>query len=100
MRKKVVILGSTGSIGLSALKVARDLPDRMEVVGLAAHKQGKLLPGTHIPVVSPERLLEARPDYVLILPWNLEQEIRRQLDGVRAWGGRFVTAVPQIAVDP
>jgi hypothetical protein len=44
--------------------------------------------------------MEGRPDYVLILPWNLEHEIRRQLDGIRAWGGRFLTAVPQIAVDP
>ena len=63
------------------------------------HKQGKLLPGTHIPVVSPEALMQDRPDYVLILPWNLEHEIRRQLDGIHAWGGRFLTAVPQIAVD-
>jgi SAM-dependent methyltransferase len=64
------------------------------------HKQGKYLPGTHIPVVSPEALLQFRPDYVLILPWNLEQEIRRQLADVRAWGGRFLTAIPQVAVDP
>ncbi len=64
------------------------------------HKQSKLLPGTHIPVVTPEALMQARPDYVLILPWNLQHEIRRQLDGIHAWGGRFVTAVPQVAVDP
>ncbi len=64
------------------------------------HKQSKLLPGTHIPVVTPEALMQSRPDYVLILPWNLEHEIRRQLDGIRAWGGRFLTAVPQVAVDP
>ena len=64
------------------------------------HKQGKFLPGTHIPVVSPEALMDGRPDYVLILPWNLEREIRRQLDGIHAWGGRFLTAVPQIAADP
>ena len=70
------------------------------VADLNPHKQGKLLPGTHIPVVSPQALMEDRPDYVLILPWNLQHEIRRQLDGVRAWGGRFVTAVPQVAVDP
>ena len=44
--------------------------------------------------------MQARPDYVLILPWNLEQEIRHQLAGIRAWGGRFVTAVPRVAVDP
>ena len=64
------------------------------------HKQGKLLPGTHIPVVSPEDLMRARPDYVLILPWNLEEEIRRQLHGISAWGGRFVTPVPFVMMDP
>jgi hypothetical protein len=64
------------------------------------HKQSKFLPGTHIPVVSPEELMAARPDYVLILPWNLEREIRRQLQGIAAWGGRFVTALPRVSVDP
>jgi hypothetical protein len=64
------------------------------------HKQSKFLPGTHIPVVSPEELIRARPDYVIILPWNLETEIRRQLDGIKAWGGRFVIPVPAAAVDP
>jgi SAM-dependent methyltransferase len=58
------------------------------------HKQSKLTPGTHIPVVSPEALLQARPDYVLILPWNLQSEIRSQLKDVEQWGGRFVTPVP------
>jgi len=62
------------------------------------HKQGKLLPGTHIPVVSPDELLRLRPEYVLILPWNLSAEIMRQLDEVRAWGARFVTPVPRIHV--
>ena len=64
------------------------------------HKQGKLLPGTHIPVVSPETLMGARPDYVLILPWNLQEEIRRQLRGIHAWGGRFVTPVPLVKIAP
>ncbi len=64
------------------------------------HKQGKLLPGTHIPVVSFEDLMRARPDYVLILPWNLQDEIRRQLHGIAAWGGRFVTPVPLVRIDP
>jgi hypothetical protein len=64
------------------------------VADLNPHKQGKLLPGTHIPVVSPDELLRLRPDYVLILPWNLSAEIMRQLDQVRAWGARFVTPVP------
>jgi SAM-dependent methyltransferase len=60
------------------------------------HKQSKLLPGSHIPVVSPEELARHQPDYVLILPWNLRTEIMRQLDGIRAWGGRFLTAVPTV----
>ena len=64
------------------------------------HKQGKLLPGTHIPVVSPADLMRAQPDYVLILPWNLEEEIRRQLHGISAWGGRFVTPIPVSTIDP
>jgi SAM-dependent methyltransferase len=64
------------------------------------HKQSKFLPGTHIPVVSPEALLESRPDYVLILPWNLQDEIRRQLHGIREWGGRFVTPVPAVHIYP
>jgi SAM-dependent methyltransferase len=64
------------------------------------HKQAKLLPGSHIPVVSPEELMRAKPDYVLILPWNLQDEIRRQLHGVTAWGGKFVTPVPLVRVHP
>jgi SAM-dependent methyltransferase len=64
------------------------------------HKQSKFLPGTHIPVVDPEHLMRARPDYVLILPWNLQGEIRRQLAGIAAWGGRFVIPIPVATVDP
>jgi hypothetical protein len=64
------------------------------------HKQSKFLPGTHIPVVSPEALLAARPDYVLILPWNLQEEIRQQLQGIKEWGGRFVTPVPVVRIYP
>lgn len=63
------------------------------------HKQHKLLPGSHIPVVSPEELLRGRPDYVLILPWNIQEEIRRQLRDIAAWGGRFVTPVPLVRID-
>jgi SAM-dependent methyltransferase len=58
------------------------------------HKQNKFLPGTHIPVVSPQELMQSKPDYVLILPWNLRDEIQQQLAGIKAWGGRFVTPVP------
>jgi SAM-dependent methyltransferase len=68
------------------------------VADRSPHKQGKFLPGSHIPVVSPEELLRERPDYVLILPWNLQEEIRRQLQGIAAWGGKFVTPVPLVRV--
>lgn len=62
-------------------------------------KQNTFLPGSHIPVCDPVELENARPDYVLILPWNLKQEIVRQLPQVRNWGGRFVTAIPAVSVD-
>jgi SAM-dependent methyltransferase len=64
------------------------------------NKQSKLLPGTHIPVVSPQVLMQSKPDYVLILPWNLQNEIRQQLRGIEEWGGRFVTPVPVTRVQP
>jgi hypothetical protein len=61
-------------------------------------KQGKFLPGTHIPIHAPERLAETRPDYILVLPWNLRDEITRQLDYVRSWGGRLVFPIPALEV--
>jgi SAM-dependent methyltransferase len=62
------------------------------------HKQGKYLPGTHIPIFAPEKIAETRPDYVLILPWNLKDEVMNQLTYVRNWGGRFVVPIPEVAV--
>jgi SAM-dependent methyltransferase len=62
------------------------------------YKQGRYLPGTHIPILHPDRLRETRPDYVLILPWNLADEIVRQLAFVREWGGRFVVPIPKVQV--
>lgn len=62
------------------------------------HKQGKFLPGSRIPVVAPERLIEEQPDYVLVLPWNLINEVSEQLAVVKGWGGRFVIAVPELSV--
>jgi hypothetical protein len=61
-------------------------------------KQGKFLPGTHIPICSPARLAETRPDFVLVLPWNLRAEISRQLEYVRAWGGRLVFPIPVLDI--
>ncbi len=61
-------------------------------------KQGRLLPGSRIPVRTPEAIPAERPDYVLILPWNLKDEVSRQNSSVREWGGQFVTAIPEIRV--
>jgi 2-polyprenyl-3-methyl-5-hydroxy-6-metoxy-1,4-benzoquinol methylase len=67
-------------------------------VDRSPHKQGLFLPGTHIPILSPERIGETKPDYVFILPWNLKEEIMAQMAGVREWGGRFVVPIPEIEV--
>jgi SAM-dependent methyltransferase len=67
-------------------------------VDKSPHKQGRFLPGTRIPIHAPERLRQTRPDYVLILPWNLRQEIVAEWSAVRSWGGRFVVAIPETRV--
>jgi SAM-dependent methyltransferase len=61
-------------------------------------KQGKLLPGSHIPIVSPAHLIARQPDYVVILPWNIKDEIAAQLATIREWGGKFVIAVPELTI--
>jgi len=62
------------------------------------YKHGKFLPGTHIPIYPPERIAQTRPDYVLILPWNLKDEIVKQLASIREWGGKFVVPIPEVIV--
>jgi hypothetical protein len=61
-------------------------------------KHGMFLPGTHIPIHPPQRLAEERPDYVVIMPWNLRTEITAQLDYVRSWGGKFVVSLPKLEI--
>jgi C-methyltransferase C-terminal domain len=68
------------------------------VVDRSPHKQGRFLPGTHIPIYHPDKIKETRPDYLLILPWNLTDEITEQLGYIRAWGGRFVVPIPEVRV--
>jgi len=62
------------------------------------HKQGLFLPGTHIPIESPEKIKITKPDYILILPWNLKDEIIQQIDFIREWGGKFVTVIPEVKI--
>jgi 2-polyprenyl-3-methyl-5-hydroxy-6-metoxy-1,4-benzoquinol methylase len=61
-------------------------------------KQGKFLPGTHIPIYAPERIAETKPDYILVLPWNLRDEISRQLSYVGSWGGKLVFPIPELEI--
>jgi len=67
-------------------------------VDRSPHKQGKFLPGTHIPIHAPERIAETKPDYIMIVPWNLQKEIAKQLSYVRDWGGKLFVPIPEVRV--
>lgn len=68
------------------------------VVDKNPHKQGRYLPGTHIPIESPDQIVKTRPDYLLILPWNIQHEVMDQMASIRSWGGRFVVPIPEVRV--
>jgi len=67
-------------------------------VDRSPYKQGRFLPGTHIPIFHPDKIKETKPDYIVILPWNLKDEIVGQLQFIREWGGRFVVPIPKVAI--
>ena len=62
------------------------------------HKQGLYLPGSRIPIYNTEKIFETKPDYLLILPWNLSEEIINQMSGIKEWGGRFLVLIPEIKI--
>lgn len=96
--KQVVCYGAAAK-GNTLLNYAGVRPDLLPyVVDASPHKQGRYLPGCRIPVVAEVAIRETRPDFVVILPWNLREEIAAQLAYIREWGGKFVTAVPRLAV--
>ena len=68
------------------------------VVDRSPHKQGRFLPGTHLPILAPAHLAVTKPDYVLILPWNIAPEVMEQMSHIRGWGGQFVVPIPRVAV--
>jgi hypothetical protein len=68
------------------------------VVDRSPYKQGHFLPGTHLPIHGPEKVRETKPDYVLILSWNLKDEVMEQISYIREWGGQFVVPIPQVTV--
>jgi 2-polyprenyl-3-methyl-5-hydroxy-6-metoxy-1,4-benzoquinol methylase len=78
--------------------VGTDLLDY--TVDLSPYKQDKMLPGVQVPISHPDRIAQTRPDYVLILPWNLKDEIVKQMAHVRSWGGAFVVPIPELQVLP
>ena len=96
--KRVAGYGAPGK-GNTLLNYCGIRTDLLEyTVDRNPHKHGMYLPGTRIPIHPPERIFETRPDYILILPWNLADEIVAQMAGVRAWGGRFVVPIPEARV--
>lgn len=97
--KSVVGYGAAAK-GNTLLNYAGVRPDLLACVADASpHKQGRFLPGSRIPVVAEAELRRQRPDFVIVLPWNLRDEIGEQLAYIRDWGGRLVTLVPQLRID-
>jgi hypothetical protein len=96
--KSIVAYGAPakGNTLLNYCGVRTDFIDY--TVDRSPHKQGMFLPGTHIPIYAPDRIFETKPDFLLILPWNLKEEIVRQMSGIKAWGGQFVVPIPEVAI--
>lgn len=96
--KSVAAYGAAAK-GNTLLNYAGIKPDLLPLVcDAAAYKQGKFLPGSRIPIHAPEKLREARPDYVVVFPWNIVEEVISQNEYIRGWGGKFVTAVPSLEI--
>jgi hypothetical protein len=96
--KRVAAYGAAakGNTLLNYCGIRTDFVDY--VVDRSPHKQGLYLPGTHIPIHHPDRIAATRPDYLLILPWNLKDEIMEQMAHIRGWGGKFVVPIPTTRV--
>ena len=98
-RKSIVGYGAPGK-GNTLLNYCGIRTDFLDyTVDRNPYKHGKYTPGTHIPIHPPERIVQTRPDYVLILPWNLKDEIMEQMAGIRAWGGQFVVPIPDVKIN-
>jgi SAM-dependent methyltransferase len=96
--KKIAAYGAPGK-GNTLLNYCGIRTDFVDyAVDRNPYKHGRFTPGTHIPIYAPERIREERPDFVLILPWNLKDEIVEQLAFIREWGGRFIVPIPRAAV--
>jgi SAM-dependent methyltransferase len=96
--KKIVCYGAAakGNTVLNFCGITKD--DIDYVVDISPHKQEKFMPGTHIPIHSPERIKDTKPDYIVILAWNLKDEIIEQMNYVKDWRGQFVVLIPKVEV--
>ena len=96
--KKIVGYGAPakGNTMLNYCKITNQLIEY--TVDKNAHKQGLFLPGTHLSIETPDKIKETKPNYILILPWNLKDEVMEQLKFIREWGGKFVTTIPKVKI--
>lgn len=97
-RKSIVAYGAPGKGNtlLNYCGIGTDFLDY--AVDRNPYKQGKFTPGTHIPIYPPEKICETRPDYLMILPWNLKDEVMRQMGQIREWGGKFIVPIPEATI--
>ena len=96
--KKVVCYGAAAK-GNTVLNFCKITKDEIEyVVDISPHKQEKFLPGTHIPIYSPEKIKDTKPDYIIILAWNLKDEIIEQMKFIEEWNGKFVVLIPEVKI--
>ena len=86
-----------GNTLLNYCKIGTDLIDY--TVDLNPRKQNHFLPGSHIPIFHPDKIIETKPDYLLILPWNIKKEIIQQMNFINSWGGKFITPIPKVTVE-
>ena len=96
--KKIVGYGAPakGNTMLNYCKITNQLIEY--TVDKNTHKQGLFLPGTHLSIETPDKIKETKPNYILILPWNLKDEVMEQLKFIREWGGKFVTTIPKVKI--
>jgi len=96
--KKVIGYGAAakGNTLLNYCGIRTDYLDY--VVDASPHKQGLYLPGTHIPICEPSKIIDTKPDYILILPWNISSEVIAQNEHIRKWGGKFIVAIPELRI--
>ena len=98
--KKIVGYGAPakGNTLLNYCQIGTDLLPY--TVDISPYKQDRFLPGVHIPVFHPDKIKETKPDYLLILPWNIKKEVMEQMSYIREWGGQFVIPIPQVELIP